>query len=85
MRCHMHALEDEQHFLFDCSLFAAVREQHRFLFGHNQGSIRSLVERNADQMHSVARNAHLCFHAQVSVVMMSGESRLAPGTVNDIG
>ena len=28
--CHMQAVEDEQHFLFDCPLYTAIREQHSF-------------------------------------------------------
>ena len=69
----MQAVEDEQHFLFDCPLYTAMREQHSFLFGHDHGSIRLILERNADQMPSVACYINLCFHAR-----MSNESRLAP-------
>lgn len=46
----MQAVEDEQHFLFDCPLYKTVREQYAFLFGHDQGSIRLVLERNDDQM-----------------------------------
>ena len=68
----MQAAEDEQHLLFDCSLYTAIREQHSSLFGHDHGSIRLFLERNADQMPSVACYIHLCFHAS-----MSNESHLA--------
>ena len=59
--CHMDTVEDEQHFLFDCSLYRHIRDQHAFLFGTDQGSIRLFLERNADQMTSVAHYIHLCF------------------------
>ena len=66
-------VEDEEHFLYNCPLYSAMMEQHSFLFGHDHGSIRLLLERHADQMPSVARYIHLCFHA-----WMSDESHLAP-------
>ena len=71
--CHMQAVEDEQHFLFDCPLYKTIREQYAFLFGQDQGSIRLFLERNADQMSSFAQYIHLCFQAR-----MSDESHLAP-------
>ena len=57
--CHTQAVEDEQHLLFGWSVYTAIREQHSFLFGHDRGSIRLCLERNADQMPSVARYIHL--------------------------
>ena len=48
--CHMQAVEDEQHFLFDCPLYTQIREQHEFLSGLDHGSIRLFLERNAAQM-----------------------------------
>ena len=69
----MQAVEDEQHFLFDCPLYKTIREQYAFLFGQDQGSIRLFLERNADQMSSFAQYIHLCFQAR-----MSDESHLAP-------
>ena len=37
--------------------------KHDFLFGLDQASIRLVLERNADQMASVAHYIHLCFPA----------------------
>ena len=51
----MQVVEHEQHCLFDCPLYTPIRDQHPFLFGHTQGSIRLFLERNAGQMPSVAR------------------------------
>ena len=62
----MQAVEDEQHFLFDCPVYTGITEQYTFLFGHDQGSLRLFLERNADQMPCVARYIHLCFHARMS-------------------
>ena len=69
----MHAVEVEQHFLFDCPVYTAVRERRSFLLGYDHGSIRLCLECNADQMPSIAGYIHLCFHAR-----MSDESHLAP-------
>ena len=71
--CDMIAVENEQHFLFDCPLYPGIRQQHTILFGPDQGSIRLFLERNADQIPLVAHYIHLCFQAR-----MSDESHLAP-------
>ena len=71
--CDMNAVENEQHFLFDCPLYTGIRQQHTILFGPDQGSIRLVLERNADQIPLVAHYIHLCFQAR-----MSDESHLAP-------
>ena len=70
--CDTTAVEDEQHFLFDCPPYKGIREQHTVLFGSDQGSIR-LLERNANQMCLVAHHIQLCFQAR-----KSEESHLAP-------
>ena len=57
----------------DVSLYNDIRERHTILFGSEQGSIRLLLERNADQMGLVAHYIHLCFQTR-----MSDESHLAP-------
>ena len=62
--CHMQAVEDEQHFLFDCPLYTQIREQHDFLLGLDHGSIRLLLKRNAAQMSGVAQYIHLCFQVR---------------------
>ena len=69
----MNAVENEQHFLFDCPLYLGIRQQHTVLFGSDQGSIRLFLEHNADQTPLVAHYPHLCFQAR-----MSDESHLAP-------
>ena len=69
----MTAVDDEQHFLFDCPLNRGTREQHAVLFGSDQGSIRFFLEENADQMSLIAQYIHLCFQAR-----QSDESHLAP-------
>ena len=71
--CDMNAVENEQHFLFDCPPYSGIRQQHTILFGPDQGSIRLFLERNADQIPLVAHYIHLCFQAR-----MSDESHLAP-------
>ena len=38
---HMHAVEEEQHFLFDCPLDTAVREQHNFCLHMTQVAFAS--------------------------------------------
>ena len=69
----MQAVEDEQHFVFGCPMYTGIREQYGCLFGHDQGSIRLFLERDAAPLPSVACYIHLCFHAR-----MSNESHLAP-------
>ena len=69
----MNAIENEQHFLFDCPLYTCIRQQHTVLFGPDQGSIRLCLEHNADQTPLVAHYIHQCFQAR-----MSDESHLAP-------
>ena len=69
----MNAVENEQHFLFDCPLYTGIRQQHAILFGADHGSIRLFLERNADQIPLVSHYIHLCFQAR-----MSDESHLAP-------
>lgn len=73
--CSMQAVEDEQHFLFDCPFYSIIRGQHFALFSPNfhQRDIRLFFEANNDQLHLVARHIHLCFQAR-----MSDESHLAP-------
>ena len=73
--CTMQAIEDEQHFLFDCPFYSIIRGQHFSLFGPNyqQRDIRLFFEQNAHQLGSVAHHIHLCFQAR-----MSDESHLAP-------
>ena len=50
-----------------------IREQQAVLFGSDQGSIRLLLKRNADQMSLLVHYIHLCFQAR-----KSDESHLAP-------
>ena len=75
--CTMQAIEDEQHFLFDCPIYSIIRGQHQYfsLFGPNyqQRNIRLFFEQNAHQLDFVAHHIHLCFQAR-----MSDESHLAP-------
>ena len=73
--CAMQAVEDEQHFLFDCPFYSVIRGQHFSLFGSafHQRDIRLFFEANTDQLPLVARHIHLCFQAR-----KSDESHLAP-------
>ena len=73
--CSMQAVEDEQHFLFDCPFYSVFRGQHFSLFGpsFHQRDIRLFFEANSDQLPLVARHIHLCFQAR-----KSDESHLAP-------
>ena len=48
-QCDMNAVENEQHFLFDCPLYIGVGQKQTALFGADQGSIRLFLECNADQ------------------------------------
>ena len=71
----MQAVEDEQHFLFDCPFYSIIRGQHFSLFGPNyqQRDIRLFFEQNSHQLGFVAHHIHLCFQAR-----MSDEPLLAP-------
>ena len=73
--CSMQAVEDEQHFLFDCPFYSIIRGQHFSLLGPNyqQRVIRLFFEQNSHQLGFVAHHIHLCFQA-----WMSDESLLAP-------
>ncbi len=73
--CSMQAVEDEQHFLFDCPIYSIIRGQHFSLFGPNyqQRDIRLFFEQNSHQLGFVAHHIHLCFQARIS-----DESLLAP-------
>ncbi len=73
--CSMQAVEDEQHFLFDCPFYSFIRGQHFSLFGPNyqQRDLRLFFEQNSHQLGFVAHHIHLCFQAR-----MSDESQLAP-------
>ena len=62
----------EQLFLFERPLYRAVRGQQAVLFRSDQGSVRLVLERNADQMSLVAHHIHMCFQAR-----KSNESHLA--------
>ena len=46
--CNTGAVEDEQHFLFDCPYYASFRGQHFSLFGDafHQGDIRLFSRQN---------------------------------------
>ena len=68
--CDMNAVENEQHFLFDCPLYTGIRQQHTILFGPDQGSIRLFLERSADQIPLAAH--------YIQCARMSDESHLAP-------
>ncbi len=56
IKCSMQAIEDEQHFLFDCPCYSIIRGQHFLLFGPNyqQQDIRLFIEQNSHQLGSVA-------------------------------
>ena len=73
--CSMQAVEDEQHFLFDCPFYSIFRGQHFSLFGPNyqQWDLRLFFEQNSHQVDFVAHHIHLCFQARTS-----DESQLAP-------
>ena len=73
--CSMQAVEDEQHFLFDCPFYSIIRGQHFSSFGPNyqQRDLRLFFEQNSHQLGFVAHHIHLCFQAR-----MSDESQLAP-------
>ena len=66
--CTMQAIEDEQHFLFDCPFYSIIRGQHFSLFGPNyqQRDIRLFFAQNALQLGFVAHHIHLCFQAGMS-------------------
>ena len=48
----MQAVEDEQHFLFDCPFYSIIRGQHFSLFGpdYQQRDIRLFYEQNSHQV-----------------------------------
>jgi hypothetical protein len=73
--CSMQAVEDEQHFLFDCPFYNIIRGQHFSLFGPNyqQRDLRLIFQQNSHQLGFVAHHIHLCFQAR-----MSDKSQLAP-------
>ncbi len=73
--CSMQAVEDEQHFLFDCPFYSIIRGQHFSLFGpsYQQRVIRLFFEQKTHQLGFFAHHIHLCFQAR-----MSDESLLAP-------
>ncbi len=73
--CSMQAVEDEQHFPFDCPFYSIIRGQHFSLFGPNyqQRDISPIFQQNSHQLGFVAHHIHLCFQAR-----MSDESLLAP-------
>ena len=50
--CSMQAVEDEQHFLFDCPFYSIIRGQHFSLFGSNyqQRDLRLFFEQNSHQL-----------------------------------
>ncbi len=50
--CSMQAVEDEQHFLFDCPFYSIIRGQHFSLFGPNyqQRDLRLFFEQNSHQL-----------------------------------
>ena len=77
--CHSGAVEDEQHFLFDCSFYSIIRGQHFSLFGgaSHQRDIRLFFEQNSGQLGLVARHIDLCFQARKQHTQ-SDESQLAP-------
>jgi len=52
--CSMHAVEDEQHFLFDCPFYSITRGQHFSLFGPNyqQRDLR-LFEQQLEQQRDI--------------------------------
>ena len=53
----MQAVEDEQHFLFDCAFYSIIRGQHFSLFGPNyQRYIRLFFEQNSHQLGFVAHH-----------------------------
>jgi len=58
----MQAVEDEQHFLFDCPFYSIIRGQHFSLFGPNyqQRDLRLFFEQNSHQLGFVAHHIHLC-------------------------
>ena len=60
------------HTRFTQDIAAYVTSQHSFMLGHDQGSSLCL-QRNTNQVSSVARYMHLCVHAR-----MYDESHLAP-------
>ena len=70
-----HALLSLCHLVAGCpeAVTLALHVQQAVLFGTDQGTIRLLLERNADQMSLVAHYIHLCFEAR-----KSDESHLAP-------
>ncbi len=70
--CSMQAVEDEQHFLFDCPFYSIIRGQHFSVLGPNyqQRDLRHFFEQNSHQLGFVAHHIHLCFQAR-----MSDESR----------
>ncbi len=76
----MQAVEDEQHFLFDCPFYSIIRGQHFSLFGPNyqHRDIRPFFKQNSHQLGFVAHHIHLCVQAR-----MSDESLLStPQTVS---
>ena len=56
--CSMQAVEDEQHFLFDCPFYSIISGQHFSLFGPNyhQRDLRLFFEQNSHQLGFVAHH-----------------------------
>ncbi len=56
--CSMQAVEDEQHFSFDCPFYSIIKGQHFSLSGPNyqQRDIRLFSEQNPHQLDFVARH-----------------------------
>lgn len=77
--CHTGAVEDEQHFLFDCPFYSIIRGQHFPLFGpsSHHRDIRLFFERNSGQLGLVARHIDMCFQARKQHTQ-SDEPQLAP-------
>jgi len=52
--CSMQAVEDEQHFLFDCPVYSIIRGQHFSLFGPNYqlGSFSSRIPTSLVLLHT---------------------------------
>ena len=77
--CQCGAVEDEQHFLFDCPFYSIIRGQHFSLFepALQHRDIRLFFEQNWDNMGLVARHLHVCFQARKHHVQSDGPE-LAP-------
>ena len=73
--CLSTAVEDEQHFLFDCPAYAHLRISHAELFHNNHCTVASFV--NSSNMNLLGRHLRLCFVHRKSLLPAADQTVLA--------